>query len=140
MPNKTYALEWLRFAQKNLDTATLLFEANHYEDIIGIELQQAIEKLFKALFAYNNIKIPKDHDLVKLYFMMEEQIGFLDEDDVMLLRIATDYYKEDCYPNPSYALPSRKEIEKVCHFTAILFDKITKQMQIDIKEIKQQRK
>ncbi len=137
MPNRTYALEWLRFAQKNFDTAILLFEANHYEDIIGIELQQTLEKLFKALFAYNNTKIPKDHDLVKLYFMMEEQIGFLDEDSIMLLRIATDYYKEDRYPNPSYTLPPKEEIEQVLKITHLLFDTITKKMQINIKDIKE---
>lgn len=39
MANRTYAQEWLTFSKKNLDTALLLFNANHYEDIIGIELQ-----------------------------------------------------------------------------------------------------
>ncbi len=68
MANKTYAKEWLMFSKKNLDTAKLLYEVNHYEDIIGIELQQSLEKLLKSIFANENIKIPKDHDLVKLYY------------------------------------------------------------------------
>jgi hypothetical protein len=45
MANKTYAQEWLTFAIKNLDTAKLLYDVNHYEDIIGVELQQTLEKL-----------------------------------------------------------------------------------------------
>lgn len=36
MANKTYAKKWLVFAMKNLNTAKLLYEANHYEDIIGM--------------------------------------------------------------------------------------------------------
>ena len=44
MSNKPYAKEWLIFANKNLETAILLFEANHYEDIIGVEIQQSLEK------------------------------------------------------------------------------------------------
>ncbi len=71
MANKTYAQEWLVFAFKNLHTAKLLYDVNHYKDIIGVELQQALEKLLKAVFANENIKIPKDHDLVKLYFTKE---------------------------------------------------------------------
>ena len=40
MANKTYA---------NLDTARLLYDVNHYEDIIGVELQQSLEKLLKSI-------------------------------------------------------------------------------------------
>jgi hypothetical protein len=43
MANKTYAKEWLTFPLKNLNTAKLLFDVIHYEDIIGIELQQSLE-------------------------------------------------------------------------------------------------
>lgn len=132
-------MEWLEFARKNLDTAQLLLEANHYEDIIGVELQQAIEKLFKAFLAYNNVKIPKEHDLVKIYYLIEKDIAPLDEDEIVLLRLATDYYKEDRYPNPHYALPTRDEIEDVFRFTNSLFDKILQEMHIDVEEIYQQR-
>jgi len=45
MANTVYAKEWLTFAKKNFDTAKLLFEVNHYEDIIGVELQQVLEKV-----------------------------------------------------------------------------------------------
>ena len=110
MANKTYAKEWLTFSLKNLNTAKLLFDVNHYEDIIGIELQQSLEKLLKSIMANENIKIPKDHDLIKLYFTIESFIDIL-EDELVKLRIATNYYKEDRYPNPHYCLPSREEIK-----------------------------
>ena len=55
MPNRTYALEWLTFSKKNLITAKLLFDVSHYEDIIGVEIQQSLEKLLKAIAANENI-------------------------------------------------------------------------------------
>ena len=58
MANKTYAKEWLTFAIKNLSTAKLLYDANHYEDIIGVEIQQALKKMLKAIYANENIKGP----------------------------------------------------------------------------------
>lgn len=130
MANKTYAKEWLLFAIKNLNTAKLLYDANHYEDIIGVELQQTLEKLFKAILANENMKIPKDHDLVKIYFMIENNIR-IEDDEIVYLRLATDYYKEDRYPNPNYSLPSREEIKEVLDFTEKLFDKICKTLEIE---------
>jgi len=134
MANKTYAKEWLTFAKKNLATAKLLFEVNHYEDIIGIELQQTLEKTFKSIMANENKKIPKDHDLVKIYYMIEEYLK-IEEDEIVLLKIASDYYKEDRYPNPNYSLPSREEIKEILGFTEKLFNKICEIFDIDKREI-----
>lgn len=130
MANKTYAKEWLMFSIKNLSTAKLLYKVNHYEDIIGIELQQSLEKSLKSIFAHENIKIPKDHDLVKLYYTVEKFLN-LEEDEVVHLRIATDYYKEDRYPNPNYSLPPRDEIKEVLEFTEQLFDRVCSILEID---------
>lgn len=135
MANKTYAIEWLLFSIKNLHTAKLLFDAKHYEDIIGIELQQSLEKLLKSIFANENIKIPKDHDLVKLYYTIEKFLN-LKEDEVIYLRIATDYYKEDRYANPNYSLPLRDEIKEVLDFTEQFFDEICEMLDIDKEELK----
>jgi HEPN domain-containing protein len=134
MANKTYGKEWLMFSIKNLKTAKLLYEANHYEDIIGIELQQSLEKLLKSIFAHENIKIPKDHDLVKLYYTVEKFLT-LEEDEVIYLRIATDYYKEDRYPNPNYSLPPRDEIKEVLDFTVQLFDRVCSILDINKSEL-----
>ena len=123
MPNKPYAKEWLIFSLKNLQTAELLWKANHYEDIIGVELQQALEKMLKAIFASNNVQIPKVHDLLKLYYTIEDAVDLSDE-EIVLLRIATDYYKEDRYPNSNYALPPREEIETILDFVRRLFDRV----------------
>ena len=130
MPNKTYAKEWMTFAKKNLDTAELLFKANHYEDIIGIEIQQSLEKMLKALMANVNIKIPKEHDLVKLYYIVEDFLK-LKENEIILLKVATNYYKEDRYPNPNYFLPSREEINEILSYTQKFFERVCKILEID---------
>ena len=44
MSNKSYALEWFVIAQRNLETAQLLHQVNHYTDVIAIDLHQTLEK------------------------------------------------------------------------------------------------
>jgi len=121
MENKPYAKEWLNFAIKNLNTAKLLYEVNHYEDIIGVELQQSIEKTLKSLLAYKNIKIPKSHKLVEILEYTDLNIT---DSEKFILEIATDYYKVDRYPNPNYCLPPRSEIKEVLDFAVELFNKV----------------
>ena len=130
MANKTYAKEWLSFAIKNLNTAKLLYKVNHYEDIIGVELQQALEKILKAIFANENIKIQKDHDLVKLYYTIEQYYQ-MEDDEIVWLKIASDYYKEDRYPNPNYSLPPRDEVKKVLDFTDNFFQNVCNLLDIN---------
>ncbi len=135
MPNSVYALEWLNFAKRNLETAFLLYEADHYEDIIGVELQQTLEKCLKSIFAHQNRKIPREHDLVKLYFLIENDVPINDE-EIMLLRIATNYYKEERYPSPHYTLPPREEIKEILDFADKFFEDVLKKLDIDIGDIK----
>jgi len=120
MPNETYAREWIDFAYRNLLTAIRLNEVDHFTDIIVIELQQTIEKLLKALLAYENRKIPKSHfldELASLTTMIE-----FDDRELSLLEKATDYYREDRYPNPRYTLPTEAETEELLDFTRTLFE------------------
>ncbi len=133
MPNKPYAIEWLAFSKKNLDTARLLFDAEHYEDIIGIELQQALEKMLKAVFAWENQKISRTHKLLELISRIES-IGFSAKERYYL-EVATDYYRTERYPNPNYELPSREEIQEVLLFSENLFKRICALLQIEESEI-----
>jgi HEPN domain-containing protein len=111
MPNKIYAYEWLDLAAKNLETADLLFKENHYTDVTGIEIQQALEKTFKAVQAYQGISIDRTHDLVRLYDKVKEFVSITIKNSE-LLEIITDYYISNRYPGPQYSMPSLKEIEK----------------------------
>ena len=134
MKNKTAALEWLRIAYHDLKSAEILYDAKHYTDSIGNDLQQALEKLFKALMAAKNEKIPKTHDLLEIYESIED--FEIDESDLLYLALATEYFKEERYPNPSYSLPKREEIAQVLAFTQQIFTTICNKLQIDINQIK----
>ena len=121
MPNKTSAIEWLRIAYHELSAAKVLYDAEHYADSIGTLLQQSLEKCLKSLLAYENSKILRSHDLVEVYSKVSHKINL--DDDLELLEIATEYYKEDRYPNPNYELPPYEEIHEVLVFTEKLFTK-----------------
>ena len=132
--NKAYAKEWISFAKKNLDTAIKLYEVNHYTDIIGVELQQALEKTLKALYAYYDKKIKKTHKLLELIVELE-QLSFSDE-EIILLERATNYYRVDRYPNPNYFLPTNQEVKEILDFSQQLFDKVCLMLEIDKESLK----
>ncbi len=123
MPNQTYALEWLNLAKRNLDTARLLIRENHYTDSIAIEIQQTIEKSFKAVYAYYGINIPRTHALTILFNFVKEKIP-LDETDIEVIIIISDYYETDRYPGPRYVVPSRDEVENFFLFAEQLYSKM----------------
>ncbi|MBD3808342.1 MAG: hypothetical protein IE880_06465 [Epsilonproteobacteria bacterium] len=70
-----------------------------------------------------------------MYYTIEKYLT-IEEDEVILLKIATDYYKEDRYPNPNYSLPPREEIKEVLDFTEQLFDKVCSILEIAKGELK----
>ncbi len=110
MPNRKLALEWLSFAEKSLETALLLNRENHYTDVIAIDVQQAVEKALKAVYAYKGDKIPRTHSLEILHMYVENWVKLEDISKKDLLMIS-DYYQSERYPGPKYFMPERNEIE-----------------------------
>jgi hypothetical protein len=60
----------------------------------------------------------------------------LTTDELTYLERATEYFKEDRYPNPYYSLPPREEIKEVLDFTNTLFERVCGLLDISIDEIK----
>ena len=135
MPNKAIAKEWLKKAYHNLSSAQILYDADHYTDTIGFELQQAIEKILKSFLAYENKQIKKTHNLIEVYELVTDSIQ-LDESKIRMLGIATNYYVHDRYPVGPVVLPERKEINEVLEFAENLFEKACRVLEIDQQEIK----
>jgi HEPN domain-containing protein len=125
--------EWLVKAWHNLATARLLYNADHYTDIIAVEIHYCCEKSLKAFLAYENKKIPKTHELVNLYLLVKEYID-LDASINMLDQI-TEYHIEESYPQYDRKLPSKKEIKEVLDFTQDLFDKVCNILDIEKSEV-----
>ena len=135
MTNKTSAMEWLRIAYHDLKSAQILFKANHYTDSIGNDLQQSLEKILKSISAYDNKQIKKSHDLVEIYAQLTDKLD-LEDNEIDFLEKATEYFKEDRYPNPSYSLPAKDEIKEILEFTELLFNRVSKMLNIDKNELK----
>lgn len=89
---------------------------NHYTDSIAIEIQQPIEKAFKAVYAFYGVSILKTHSLQVLYNFVDEKLHIeeLTIDDLILI---SDYYETDRYPGPRYVVPSRGEVEHFLQLT-----------------------
>ena len=132
--NKTSAIEWLEKSWHNLSAAKILYEANHYTDITAVELHYAFEKSLKAFLAYENKKIPKSHDLIEIYNLVDNFIN-LDEYFILLKQI-TKYHIESSYPTFDRVLPSREEIKEVLEFTQYIFTKICNILNINIEEVR----
>lgn len=122
MPNFVYASEWLELADRNLETAKLLFRENHFTDVIAIEIHQALEKTLKSVLAFNGIKILKTHNILDLV----NQCGiYISLDDIDYLVEINDYYENTRYPGPKYSNPSLDEISKTLQIVTNIFKRIT---------------
>lgn len=99
------------------------------------ELQTYLEKILKSIPAYNSEKIKKSHDLVEIYESLNTTLNLSDE-EIRYLDLATDYFKEDRYPNPYYSLPPKEEIKELLDFTDNLFHQVCTILNIDPQEVK----
>lgn len=48
--NEVSATEWLTKAWHNLSSAKILINADHYSDVIAVELHYSIEKILKSFW------------------------------------------------------------------------------------------
>lgn len=133
--NETSAKEWLVKAWHHLSSAKLLFEVNHYTDVIAVDLHYALEIILKSFLAYQNRQILKTHNLLELHSHISNLIDF-NEDEKDVLRIASAYHIKGSYPTPHRALPSREEIKKVLDFTDGLLGQVCVVLRIEEHEIK----
>ena len=132
--NKTAMQEWLVKAWHNLATARLLYNADHYTDIIAVEIHYCCEKSLKAFLAYENKKIPKTHDLSDINELVSDRIDLKDYLD--FLEQITKYHIEESYPTFERAMPTREEIREVLDFAEYLFDKVCEILNVDKESLK----
>ena len=133
--NKKAAIEWLEKAWHHFSSGKLLYEARHYTDTIGIDLHYAIEVMLKAFIAYENKKMIKTHDLIRLYPHIKHWIDF-DEEELDLLERVSTYHIEASYPSFDRVMPTYEELKEAIDFGDELFSKICKILDIDENEVK----
>jgi len=125
MPNQKLALEWFLFAHKNLETAQLLMRENHYTDVIAFDLQQAIEKALKAVYAYNNENVPRIHSLDVLFNYASAFIPFSNVDIKQLFTVS-DYYISERYPGPKFSMPDIDEVTASMNLAQTILDQVNR--------------
>lgn len=123
MPNRKLANEWLSFAEKSLETAIVLNREDHYTDVIAVDIQQSIEKAFKAIYAYRGEKIPRTHSLDILYNHTRKYIT-IEEIDIKDIYTISDYYQTERYPGPNYFMPEREEVRNYLHLAQKIIQQI----------------
>lgn len=77
-----------------------------------------------------NEKIPRSHNFIELYAKHGGYIN-LEEDDLDLLSIASEYHIKESYPSFYRKLPELTEINKVLTITERLFDESCIKLNID---------
>lgn len=133
--NRQSAKEWLVKSWHNLSGAHLFYDANHYTDVTAVEIHYSAEKILKSILAYYNKKIVKSHNLTEIYALISDFIE-LEENDIDLLDIMSEYHIEESYPQYDRALPPKEEIKVVLDFTDKLFYKVCGILDIDPVEVK----
>lgn len=133
--NETSAKEWLTKAWHHLSTANLLYDLNHYSDIVAVEIHYSAEITLKSILAFENSKIVKIHDLIEIYKLIKHRLT-LPEHDLSFLDIISEYHIRESYPSPHRRLPSREEIKSMLEFTNNLFAEVCSVLNISIEEIK----
>jgi len=133
--NRQAAIEWLNKAWHHFSSGKLLYEANHYTDVIGIDLHYAVEVTLKAFLAYENKKIIKTHDLNEIANHIDSWIDFTQDEKELMVTIST-YHIRGSYPPKDRKMPSRDELKVVIEFAEKLFSRVCKILDIDEKDVK----
>ncbi len=137
--NEAAAKEWLIKAWHHYSSAALLYQVQHYTDVIAVDLHYAVEITLKSILAYENKKILKTHDINELAKLLEENLSFsVDEERLMV--VITTYHIKGSYPTPHRNLPPREEIKKVLAFADYLLDHVCTLLKISIDEIRSEPK
>ena len=100
---------WLEIANRDLRSATLLIQDSVLTPMVAFHAQQVVEKSMKSLLEEKEEKIPRTHDLVRLFTLCHQYWSLeLDQD---MLRLLGTLYIETRYPSEIGLLPSGRPTE-----------------------------
>jgi len=128
--------EWLKASYDDLKVIKKIIDMEDLSHIIAFHAQQSIEKSFKALLEYKNIKVPKQHDLLKLKSLLN-QILVVENDD--LLDTLNELYIDSRYPGEMglmpYGRPTLEDGQEFYDFAQGMFDRICNILKINKEDI-----
>ena len=124
--------EWLKAAFDDLKVISNIIDKPDLSHMIAFHSHQAIEKTFKAIIEYKQLRIPKQHDLLKLKELIQDEF-FIENDD--LLDTLNQLYIDARYPGDMgllpYGKPSLKEAHKFYQFGLTTYHEACKILQLE---------
>lgn len=92
----------MKSSKLDLENIKYIIDVEHLTSVVAFHAQQSIEKSFKAVIEYQNKKIPKQHDLLKLKHLINNTLSIEDDD---ILDSLNTLYLESRYPGDLGLLP-----------------------------------
>jgi len=96
-----------------------------YTDVIAIDIRQTVEKSFKALYAFEGVKIPRTHSLDILFSYADKKVHFTGV-EIKDITVISDYYEAERYPGPKCFHPNRSEINHALEVAQSIYQQIIK--------------
>ena len=129
---KAITQDWLNYAEIDLKTCEKLINDEFLTNSVAFHVQQTIEKCFKAIFEENNLKVPRIHNLMRLYDKTTQFIDFTVDEN--MLEKTDEIYTETRYPGDIGMLPEGKpsieEVKKLYDFANKIFQKTVTQLSV----------
>ena len=124
MHNKSKALDWIKYSERDRDIASHLMENYHPlpANIICWLCQQSVEKAYKAILAYYDEKIPKIHDIRLLQKLTSEHEPVVNI-DVKIADKLTEFATESRYPDNVFDF-TREDVDFGLKYAAQVLSKV----------------
>ena len=127
------AEEWLKASKLDLENIKYIIEVEHLTSVVSFHAQQSIEKSFKAVIEYQNRKITKQHDLLKLKNLVNTVLE-IDNDDI--LDSLNTRYIDLRYPGDlgllPYGQPTQEDTKEFYTFAKRVFDDVCEKLEMNI--------
>ncbi len=95
---------WVELAKRDLYASKKSKDDKFITNISCFHAQQAIEKILKAMLEEKDLPVPKIHDLIKLYKIVQDSFNIkLNEENLQKISVV---YVETRYPSDIGLLPS----------------------------------
>lgn len=103
---KAITQNWLNYAEIDLQTCKKLLDDDFLTNSVAFHAQQTVEKCFKAIYEENNLKVPRIHNLMRLYDKITQFIDFTIDENI--LEKTDEVYTETRYPSDIGMMPDGK--------------------------------
>jgi HEPN domain-containing protein len=128
---KASTQQWLEFAKADLVNCERILDDEFLSTIVAFHSQQAVEKCFKALIEENNLIVPRIHNLIRLYEIIEV---FLEKPVESKHLFALDsVYTSSRYPSDigiiSTGKPTLKDARELYEIAKSIFESVQKILQ-----------